>query len=88
MRTLPLLLVLLIAGCGLGPRMLERQRATIQDKPAAYQSGYMHGCESILSESDMVPKEDAIYRRDDARMKADAEYALGWNDGHWKCRLH
>ncbi len=88
MRALPLIFALLLAGCSIAPARLERERAAIRDKPPAYQAGYMEGCESSLSESEIIPKDEAKYRRDDARMKTDPEYALGWNDARWKCRVH
>lgn len=86
MRAMPLLLVLLIAGCSIVPGRLERARESVKDKPLAYQSAYMDGCESALTELEAVWGNEAKWRRDDARMKTDPDYALGWNDGRWKCK--
>lgn len=86
MRIAALFLVLLMSACSIVPGRLERARESVKDKPAAYQAGYMEGCESALTELEAVWGNEAKWRRDDARMKSDGDYALGWNDGRWKCK--
>lgn len=83
-----LLLCLALGACGIAERRLAKERDAVQDKSAAYQTGYMEGCESSLSKSEIIPSDEARYKRDDERMKTDADYALGWNDARWKCRVH
>ena len=45
--------------------------------PAAARDGYIDGCESA--------KGSAYGRKDAKRMSADAQYAMGWNDGYSIC---
>jgi hypothetical protein len=43
---------------------------------AAFRSGYGDGCASV----------NAPHKRDEARYKAEQDYALGWRDGYDICR--
>ena len=45
--------------------------------PPALREGYIDGCESA--------KRSAYGRKDARRMADDAQYAMGWNDGHSIC---
>ena len=42
----------------------------------AFRAGYADGCGSV----------DAARKRDEARFKADADYAQGWRDGNDICK--
>jgi hypothetical protein len=87
MRTLPVfLLCALLASCSIVPDRLAKASESVRDKPPAYQTGHAEGCESALTQLDPVPGPQAKWRRDDSRMKTDPDYALGWNDGRWKCK--
>jgi hypothetical protein len=44
---------------------------------AAFKEGYTAGCEQSRS---------AAPRRDEGRIRRDADYAAGWNDGYSICR--
>src|SRR3974390_708950 len=46
--------------------------------PPAMRDGYIDGCESA--------KGTALGRKDAKRFADDAQYAMGWNDGHAICR--
>lgn len=46
--------------------------------PPAVRDGYIDGCESA--------KRTQFARKDAARMSADAQYAMGWNDGYSICK--
>ena len=45
--------------------------------PPAVRDGYIDGCESA--------KKTQYARKDAARMKGDAQYEMGWNDGYSIC---
>jgi len=46
--------------------------------PPAMRDGYIDGCESA--------KGSSLGRKDAKRFADDAQYAMGWNDGHSICR--
>ena len=89
--------LLLAAGCGMLPRgsapppdqpesaALAKERRTKASRPTynlagyppAVREGYIDGCESA--------KASPYARKDAKRFAADAQYAMGWNDGHAIC---
>lgn len=79
--------VLGLAGCT-AQQIIERkigEDPTIAQRPAAYRQGFDDGCQSGLFEfrGDLMGDK---FVRDDARMRSDNDYALGWNDGARRCR--
>lgn len=96
-RQCSLLIFVLAAGCATRPaftpvppdqpetppQALERRtkasRPTynLAGYPPAVREGYIDGCESA--------KRTEYARRDGKRMGADAQYAMGWNDGFSIC---
>ena len=96
-RRLPLLcLALVIAGCAVRPvqtvppdrpetpvqaqeRRTKASRPTynLSGYPPAVREGYIDGCESA--------KKSPYARKDAKRFAADAQYSMGWNDGHSIC---
>lgn len=72
------LLVSLLAGCAAAP---EEQPGPPQVNLSGYSDsfkhGYAEGCESAGSRSQ---------RRNEGRYKTEADYMMGWNDGHSACR--
>ena len=97
MRRHPVSLVtlLLSAGCALHPlapppdkpeppaaAQARREHASrpaynLSGYPPAVREGYIDGCESA--------KRTQYARKDGARMKSDAQYEMGWNDGYSIC---
>lgn len=53
-------------------------------KPAAWRDGFRDGCHTVMSEQ-CLTVQDREHRRDDARMRADRDYEIGWNDGARRC---
>ena len=90
--------LLLLAGCGVLPRasapppdkpetaaqakerrtQAERPKYNLAGYPPAVREGYIDGCESA--------KGSPYARKDAKRFAADAQYAMGWNDGNAICR--
>lgn len=87
-------MLLLAAGCALGPRPIPtapESPAVAQERrakasrptynlggyPPAVREGYIDGCESA--------KRTQYARKDASRFAADAQYAMGWNDGFSIC---
>jgi hypothetical protein len=95
-RLLLQLIVLAAAGCAAVPPVPEPQRvetpaeATVRRAkaarptynltgyPPAVRDGYIDGCETA--------KRSEYARKDAKRMSADAQYAMGWNDGYSICK--
>ena len=95
MPRLALAALLLAAGCGSLPRtpppdrpetarqaqerrsQAERPKYNLAGYPPAVREGYIDGCESA--------KGTAYARKDARRFADDAQYAMGWNDGHAIC---
>jgi hypothetical protein len=86
--------LLLLAGCGALPRTppdkpetaaqakerrthAERPKYNLAGYPPAVREGYIDGCESA--------KNTRFARKDARRFADDAQYAMGWNDGHAIC---
>src|SRR5512146_2995455 len=96
MRRHALLTCLLAAGCAVAPAPLPDNKPeppaaaaarrsaapkptyNLTGYPPAVRDGYIDGCESA--------KRSAYARKDAQRMSADAQYAMGWNDGFSICR--
>ena len=96
-RVAGLSFLLLAAGCGVLPRgsapppdkpetaAQARERRTkaarptynLAGYPPAVREGYIDGCESA--------KSSPYARKDARRFAADAQYAMGWNDGNAIC---
>lgn len=73
----------MLSGCA-SDWIVERETArNSADKPPAYAAGYSDGCNTGIKENNMAFAGKNV--RDDARMKTDADYALGWNDGARQC---
>ena len=53
-------------------------RYNLAGYPPAVREGYIDGCESA--------KNTSLARKDARRMAADAQYAMGWNDGFSLCK--
>ena len=84
-----LLLVLAVAatGCATGPRPSGPQpqdssapqpqpRVNLSGYSSAFKQGYADGCDSARS---------LLTRKDGRRFQNDADYAMGWKDGHSIC---
>jgi hypothetical protein len=70
------LLAASLAGCGaLEPRPAGAQ-VNLSGFSSAFREGYAEGCASATSRE---------RRRDQSRFGADADYAMGWNDGYAAC---
>jgi hypothetical protein len=69
--------VLWLAGCATAPPPSAGQPdVNLAGFPPEFRAGYSDGCASV----------NAPRRRDEARFKADANYAQGWRDGYDICR--
>jgi hypothetical protein len=55
-----------------------RPKYNLTGYPPAVREGYIDGCESA--------KRTPYARKDAARMSADGQYAMGWNDGYSICK--
>ena len=90
-----LILLLIVTGCAAPPlapppdkpeppaaAQARRQQASrpaynLTGYPPAVRDGYIDGCETA--------KKTQYARKDAARIKADAQYEMGWNDGFSIC---
>ena len=85
-RILPVLVMVMLAGCvtGCAAQRVDQRRAQLQDQdqPLAYIDGYLSGCDSgaIVAGNPWyaVKKDNYLY-------KMDSVYAEGWNDGFQMC---
>ena len=74
MRQLPVFLILIAAaGCATQP---PAPAVNLSSYPPAFRDGHADGCASV----------NAARKRDEARYKSDANYAMGWRDGYDICR--
>ncbi len=86
---------MVIAGCATAPRApVDKPETPVQaverrakapaptynlaGYPPAMRDGYIDGCETA--------KGTELGRKDAKRFAADAQYAMGWNDGNSLCR--
>ena len=92
---LPVLLALLISACATVPAtppapVVETPAEAVQRRaeapkptynlagyPPAVRDGYIDGCETA--------RKSSYGRKDAARMNADRQYSMGWNDGFSMC---
>jgi hypothetical protein len=71
--------MLALAGCATSPPSSSTAKpppVNLSGFPPEFRAGYSDGCASV----------NAARRRDEARFKADANYAQGWRDGYDACR--
>ncbi|MBX3665905.1 MAG: hypothetical protein KIT13_04955 [Burkholderiales bacterium] len=69
-----LLAALLLAACGSPPP--QKPRFNLAGYSPAFRQGHADGCTSA----------EGAQRRDERRFREDADYMMGWNDGHSACR--
>jgi hypothetical protein len=75
MRQLPVFLILIAAaGCAMQPQP-PAPAVNLSGYPPEFRQGYADGCASV----------NAARKRDEARFKADTQYAQGWRDGYDIC---
>jgi hypothetical protein len=79
-----ILIVFALSACS-AQGIVDRALADVDSAaPEAYRAGYESGCRSsVMARTAGQPRDARV--RDDARMKSDADYALGWNDGYRRC---
>lgn len=75
--------LILLAGCATETLVENRMNLIQPGTSVAHQAGYRDGCYTVVTETCMGT--GGGFRRDDARMKTDADYALGWGDGARIC---
>lgn len=63
------------------------EREVPKDSHPSYKVGFHEGCYSAVSRFWQGFATDVAYKRDEARMRSDQEYQIGWNDGAMKCNL-
>lgn len=82
---------LVLAGCGSAQQITQSamdEDPQIASKPAGYRDGFREGCHSGIRERRGLlggAWGDDQFIRDDARMKSDQDYAIGWQDGARRC---
>ena len=76
------LVTVLTAGCASPPAPPSkpepdsRPSVNLSGYPTEFRQGYADGCASV----------NTVRKRDDARFKSDANYAMGWRDGYSICK--
>jgi hypothetical protein len=65
-----------LAGCATPPAPPAKAAVNLTGFTPDFRAGYGDGCASV----------NAARRRDEARYKADVQYAQGWRDGYDVCR--
>jgi len=68
-----MLLAALLAACG---TPAQHPRFNIAGSSAAFKRGHADGCASA----------GGAQRRDERQYRDDADYMMGWNDGHSACK--
>jgi uncharacterized protein YceK len=68
--------VALMAGCASQPAPAPQPKVNLSGYPPEFRQGYADGCASV----------NAARKRDEARFKSDANYAMGWRDGYSICK--
>ena len=66
----------LMAACASQSVPAPRSRINLSGFPLAFRDGHADGCASV----------NAVRKRDEARFKSDANYAMGWRDGYSICK--
>lgn len=72
------LAAVLATGCASQPVSVSPPTVNLSGYPPEFRQGYADGCTSA--------KPDAARKRDEVRFKADANYAMGWQDGYSICK--
>jgi hypothetical protein len=80
LHTLPVLLLLPLAGCGL---FADRQSRALRASPD-YKAGYSDGCASAGGQDANMRGEDQI--KDEALFRTSQAYRAGWSGGLGACR--
>lgn len=81
---LSILAGLALAGCAtLESELAYQTRENARSQDPAYLSGFSDGCTSGYAQSSIVI--GAVFKRDEARMRQDLQYAKGWSDGRTAC---
>lgn len=86
MRAVALVSVVMLSACSAQQitKMEIENDPSMAAQPVAYRQGFEEGCQSGVQEGrGWIAGDD--FKRDDARMKSDGDYALGWNDGARRC---
>lgn len=85
MRILVLMVLVMLGGCA-ADRVAQRTvEKNTEGRPAAYKDGYADGCSTRMQETNVFVT--GALKRDDVRMKSDADYSLGWMDGSRQCAM-
>ena len=96
-RHLTALLLLIVSGCGVAPRLPEpetqrvetpkeaTERRTKASRPAYNLTGYPPAVRDGYIDGCESAK-DTSYARKDAKRMADPQYSMGWNDGFSICK--
>ncbi|MBI2292102.1 MAG: hypothetical protein HYU73_17635 [Betaproteobacteria bacterium] len=74
--SLTVLALALMAGCASQPARAPQPKVNLSGFPPEFGQGYADGCASV----------NAARKRDEARFKSDANYAMGWRDGYSICK--
>jgi|SRR5258706_2484850 len=91
------LLLLIVSGCGFGPRLPEpeqkvetpreaTERRTKAARPAYNLTGYPPAVRDGYIDGCESAKKTSFARKDARRMADDAQYSMGWNDGFSLCK--
>ncbi|HXE95137.1 MAG TPA: hypothetical protein VN642_01925 [Dongiaceae bacterium] len=81
-RVIPVLVMVILAGCATKPVDQRLAQLQDQDQPPAYINGYLSGCDSgtIVAGNPWY-----LFQKNEFLYKSDAKYAKGWNDGFQTC---
>ena len=86
MKRIRLLLLVLLGGCASAMTTADRMTSRLPETAAPeYKQGYREGCNTALVEQCMHTTGDRT--RDEARMRTDKEYSIGWYDGAQACNI-
>ena len=92
------LLLLIVSGCGVGPRLPEpepqkvespkeaTERRTKAARPTYNLTGYPPAVRDGYIDGCESAKKTSFARKDARRMADDAQYSMGWNDGFSLCK--
>src|SRR5258706_5756321 len=92
------LLLLIVSGCGVGPRLQEpepqkvetpkeaTERRTKAARPAYNLTGYPPAVRDGYIDGCESATKTSFARKDARRMADDAQYSMGWNDGFSLCK--
>lgn len=77
-----------LTGCISAAEISSNRAAELpRNSHPSYVQGFKDGCYSITSQkrNDLGQVKDAAFVRDEAKMRSDTEYRIGWGDGAMKC---